>query len=93
MVSFAFIIAHAVEEMKMKRAFGNTIRSRRQALGYSQRELAKRVGVKASHIAYLENGYRRPSLDLWLRLANELNVRPGKLAFQAYPILAKFGLK
>ena len=24
---------------------------------------------------------------------NELNVRPGKLALQAYPILAKFGLK
>ena len=36
--------------------------------GYS---VSATVGVKASHIAYLENGYRRASLDLLLRLANE----------------------
>jgi transcriptional regulator with XRE-family HTH domain len=79
--------------MKRKSEFGNTIRRRRQAFGYSQRQLARLVGVQASHIAYLENGRRLPSLSLLIRLAEELNVRPGKLALQAFPILAEFGVK
>ena len=73
--------------------FGNTIRIRREAFGYSQRELARLVGIQASHIAYLENGHRLPSLGLLVRLAKELNVRPGRLALQAFPILADFGVK
>jgi transcriptional regulator with XRE-family HTH domain len=73
--------------------FGDTIRRRRVAFGYSQRDLAARVGVKASHIAYLENGHRLPSLGLLILLAKELNVRPGKLALQAFPILAEFGVE
>jgi transcriptional regulator with XRE-family HTH domain len=73
--------------------FGNTIRIRREAFGYSQRDLARLVGVQASHIAYLENGRRLPSLGLLLRLAKELNVRPGRLALQAFPILTDFGVK
>jgi transcriptional regulator with XRE-family HTH domain len=79
--------------MTTKPEFGNTIRIRRQAFGYSQRELARLVAVKASHIAYLENGRRLPSLALLIRLAKVLNVRPGKLALQAFPILAEFGVK
>lgn len=79
--------------MKMNPEFGTTIRIRREVFGYTQRELANLVGVKPSHIAYLENGHRLPSLGLLVRLAKELNVRPGKLALQAFPILAEFGVK
>ncbi len=79
--------------MKTNPEFGTTIRIRRRAFGYTQRELARVVGVKASHIAYLENGRRLPSLGLLVRLAKELNVRPGKLALQAFPILSDFGVK
>jgi transcriptional regulator with XRE-family HTH domain len=32
-----------------------------EALGLTQREIAAKLGVKASHIAYLENGRRYPS--------------------------------
>ena len=77
----------------MKLEFGDTIRIRRSAFGYTQRELARLVAVKASHIAYLEKGRRLPSLGLLMRLAKELNVRPGKLALQAFPILGDFGVK
>jgi transcriptional regulator with XRE-family HTH domain len=80
-------------KMKANSEFGSTIRRRRLVFGYSQRDLAARVGVKASHIAYLENGRRLPSLTLLKRLAQELAVRPGKLALQAFPILAEFGVK
>ncbi len=79
--------------MKTKSEFGTTIRIRREVFGYSQRELAALVGVKGSHIAYLESGRRLPSFGLLFRLAKELNVRPGKLALQAFPILAEFGVK
>jgi transcriptional regulator with XRE-family HTH domain len=73
--------------------FGITIHIRRQAFGYTQRDLARLVGVKASHIAYLETGRRLPSLGLLVRLAKELNVRPGRLALLAFPNLAEFGVK
>lgn len=33
----------------------------------TQREMAKALGVKASHIAYIENGHRNPSGDLILK--------------------------
>ena len=66
--------------MKPNLEFATTICIRRQVFGYTQRELARLVGIKASHIAYLENGRRLPSLRLLVRLAKELNVRPGKLA-------------
>jgi transcriptional regulator with XRE-family HTH domain len=79
--------------MKMNPEFRKTIRIRRQAFGYTQRKLARLVGVKAAHIAYLENGRRLPSLGLLVRLAKELKVRPSKLALQAFPILAKLGMK
>jgi transcriptional regulator with XRE-family HTH domain len=79
--------------MKKNPEFGNTIRRRREAFGYTQRELAKLVGVKAAHIAYLENAKRQPSLSLLIRLADVLHVRPSKLALQAFPILAEFGVE
>lgn len=79
--------------MKTNSEFGNIIRTRREVFGYTQRELARLVGVNATHIAYLESGRRLPSLGLLLRLAKELNVRPGKLAVRAFPILAEFGVK
>ena len=79
--------------MKPNLEFATTIRIRRQVFGYTQRELARLVGIKASHIAYLENGRRLPSLRLLVRLAKELNVRPGKLALQAFPILSDFGVR
>ena len=81
------------KERKTNPEFGNTIRRRREAFGYTQRDLARLVGVQASHIAYLETGRRLPSLGLLVRLAKELNVRPGRLALQAFPILTDFGVK
>ena len=78
---------------KTNSEFGITTHIRRPAFVYTERELARLVGVKAPHIAYLENGRRLASLGLLLRLANELNMRPGKLAHLALPILADFGVR
>jgi len=43
------------------------IRDLRTTAGLTQREMAKHLEVKSSHVAYLENGRRSPSGDLILR--------------------------
>ena len=43
------------------------------------------VGVKASHIAYIENGQRNPSLGLLRRLADTLGLNRRELLFLIHP--------
>ena len=76
-----------------KKTLGSVLKDRREFLRLTQRELAAKLGVKASHVAYLENGRRLPSLGLLVRLAEELKICPSKLALQAFPILAELGMK
>ena len=64
---------------------GPIIKEARTALRLTQRELAAAVGVKASHIAYIENNQRNPSLALLKRLAETLGLQPRKLLFLAHP--------
>ena len=40
----------------------------RKSRGQTQRQMAATLGVKASHIAYLETGQRKPSGSLVLRM-------------------------
>lgn len=56
-----------------KETLGQVLKQRRGAYALTQRELARKLGVKASHVAYLENGRRRPSLSLLSRLADTLD--------------------
>ncbi len=57
---------------EMARLAGSLIRRRRQSLGLTQEELAKRVGVAQGTINKWETGLRLPR-DYWrLRLAEEL---------------------
>ncbi len=51
----------------------------------TQRDLADRIGVEASHIAYIENDQRRPSLTLVRRLADTLMLDRRELFFLAHP--------
>jgi transcriptional regulator with XRE-family HTH domain len=70
--------------------FGEVSRNRRRTFGYTQHAFARRIGVKASHVAYLENGRRRQSLRLLLPIAKELNFEKRRLALLAYPERAEF---
>ena len=67
---------------------GAKIKRRRLALGLTQRELAQSIGIRASHIAYIEGGHRRPSLSLLARLAKRLDLRKQELFFLAFPEVA-----
>lgn len=68
-----------------KKTLGEVLKERREGMGLTQRELAAKLGVKASHVAYLENGRRRPSLSLLSRLANVLSLEKGPLFLLAHP--------
>jgi transcriptional regulator with XRE-family HTH domain len=61
------------------------LKARRKALGMTQQSLAQKLGVKPSHIALLENGRRRPSLGLVVRLSTTLSIDGKELLQLAYP--------
>jgi transcriptional regulator with XRE-family HTH domain len=68
-----------------KKRPGTLIKQARAHLKLTQRELAAMVGVKASHIAYIENGQRNPSLALLRRLADTLGLNRKELLFLIHP--------
>lgn len=69
----------------MKKGLGSVLKERRELMALTQRQLAARLGVKASHIAYLENGHRRPSLSLLRRIADVLGLDREKIFLLAHP--------
>ncbi|MGH7906994.1 MAG: helix-turn-helix domain-containing protein [Candidatus Binataceae bacterium] len=71
--------------MKTKKELGQLLKERRTALGLTQRALAEQVGVKPSHVAYIESGRRRPSLALLERIAVALGLNRQELFLLAHP--------
>ena len=68
-----------------KKKPGLLIKQARNSLRLTQRDLATMVGVKPSHIAYIENGQRNPSLGLLRRLADTLGLNRKELLFLIHP--------
>jgi transcriptional regulator with XRE-family HTH domain len=68
-----------------KKTLGQLIKQQRDAYDLTQRQLASKLGVKASHIAYLENGRRKPSLALLTRIADTLGLDEQRLFLLAHP--------
>ncbi len=66
-------------------ALGILLSNRRTELGYTQWEVAKKVGVKGNYLGYLERGLRYPSDDLIPKLAKALKLDELKVCFAAYP--------
>ncbi len=58
---------------------GAVIREYRQRAGISQDALADRMDMSAPYISMLESGTRHPSIEMLVRLAVALGVRPGQL--------------
>lgn len=55
-------------------AFGEILRKLRTDKGYSQAQLAKKIGVSSSMVALYETGDRFPSLETLLRVAQFMKV-------------------
>jgi HTH-type transcriptional regulator, competence development regulator len=71
--------------MKDNNRFGELVRSRREGFGLTQRSLAQKLRVQASHIAFIESGRRKPSLKLVGRLADILGLDRQQLLVLAHP--------
>jgi len=69
----------------IKRTLGVVVKEARIALEMTQRELARAIGVKPSHVAYIESGKRRPSLTLLRRISTTLGLNPRELLFLSHP--------
>jgi transcriptional regulator with XRE-family HTH domain len=68
-----------------KKTLGQVLKSQREMLGLTQRELALKLEVKPSHVAYLEKDRRRPSLGLVSRIADVLGLEKEPLFLLAHP--------
>jgi transcriptional regulator with XRE-family HTH domain len=64
---------------------GERIKTLRKQTGWSQGELADKVGTDARQISRYENGRITPSLDVAMRIAEALNISLDHLAFDDIP--------
>jgi len=67
------------------RTIGSVVKQARERARMTQRELAAAAGVRASHIAYIENARRKPSISLISRLAETLGLSARELLVLAHP--------
>ena len=58
---------------------GIRIRALRRSAGYTQEELAEKVGISASFMGHIERGSRIASLDTFVLLCNVLKTTPNHL--------------
>src|SRR6516164_1770756 len=64
---------------------GEFLKARRTALGLTQRSLAQKLSVEASHVAFIESGRRKPSLKLIARIADILDLDRRDVLILAHP--------
>lgn len=54
---------------------GEQIQILRKRRGYTQESLAEIVGVSVTHVGHIEQGRRKPRIDLLRKIADALGVR------------------
>lgn len=65
--------------------FGLVLKGLRKHLGLSQRKLARRLGLSATQLGFLEANRRGPSLELLMRIAEVLGIETERIVLLAYP--------
>lgn len=81
-------IDSSIEVIEMNKTIGQRIRERREALGWSQRELGRRCGFSMAQIFRFESG-TTPRLDDAVKIADALEVAPEVLYFSQNGIDSK----
>jgi len=69
---------------------GAIIRRRRLQLELTQDEVARRIGVRANYVGYLERDLRRPSTGVLVKLGKVLDLDREELFFLAHPQVRSF---
>lgn len=60
----------------IKESFGQAVREKRLALGWSQEELAEKVGLHFTYVSSVERGERNIALENIVKLARGLGLHP-----------------
>jgi transcriptional regulator with XRE-family HTH domain len=60
-------------------ALGTNLREARERLGLTQEQVAERSGVHATEVSRIEGGKRDPKVSTLKRLAEAVEVKPGRL--------------
>ncbi len=68
-------VAEAYEQTRLRFELAEAVRIRREELGWSQRQLAKRAGMTQPGVARFEAGGTTPTIPLLKRLAIALGLR------------------
>ena len=58
---------------------GTRIKVRRKELKMKQTELAELLEISNNHMSSIENGRQKPSMDIFIKICNFLNVSPDYL--------------
>ena len=69
-----YVAQHAGVRRSPRQAFGARIKQLRAECGYTQEELADRIGVFRTYMSRIETGVGNPTLDMIHALADSLNV-------------------
>lgn len=69
--------------MDINEKIGGTVRKHRLKLGLSQQDLAGDADMERSYISAVENGRKKIRVDTLVRLAEALNMKPGKFLDEA----------
>jgi HTH-type transcriptional regulator / antitoxin HipB len=68
-------VAEAYDQARLRFELGEAVRTRREALGWSQRQLAERAGMTQPGVARFEGGGTTPTIPVLERLARALGLR------------------
>ena len=72
-------MGRSVRRYPAQTEFGHRVRSKRLELGWSQMELAERIGLHFTFVSSVERGERNVSLHSLLKLADGLDLNPAVL--------------
>lgn len=61
---------------------GQFLKEKRKGKGYSLRDLEKRTGVTHPHIRYIEEGIRKPTFEVVMKMLGALNVEGGEFLLE-----------
>lgn len=75
----------AADKKTRTQTLGAVLRQRRRQLDITQQEVAKRVGVRANYVGYLERNMRRPSTTVLVKLGKVLDLDHQELFLLAHP--------
>jgi len=73
--------------VKVEQAFGQILRHRRKDQNLSQQALAELAEIDRTYVSMLERGIRQPSLQVIIRLAQALRIRPESMVTDTLDLL------